>query len=1182
MKHPLLPLLSVVLLAQSLTAQRSVLQLRAGAVIVEHLDKAAAQRQLHNANDAVNGLLVRCLLFDHNLTSDERRDLSALGVRFMSSLKPHAWVVSLPIGIDVDALFSNGLVGIHAFSPQDKLDPRLRDEWAGDDRSMADVVVVPWKGHHAGFEQAVNAVTDGSVPYGSRGARTVRARVRDLQRLLAHPMVQWMEPLPEPGEPEDLRGRAYHRVNRIGPVIPDGTGLDGDGVAVVVNDDGYVGPHIDFKGRTEQSEVADDMTGTHGDMVAGIVGAAGNIDPRGVGMAPGCDLIIAPYLAELPLTVPLHQDEGAVIFNSSYANGCNAGYTEITQQVDGEVIENPSILQVFSAGNDGVEDCGYGAGAGWGNVTGGHKIGKNVIATANLTDVDGLIASSSRGPSADGRIKPDISAFGNGQQSNAPNYAYMSGSGTSAAAPGIAGVAALLYQGWRDLHAGVDPPSGLIKAFLLNTADDLGNTGPDYKFGWGGVNGERAWRAINEDRWFSVTINDDEVITPQIDVPAGIAELRVMAYWVDPPGELLATNALVNDIDLSGISPMGNAAMPWALSIDPDPAALDAPATRSDEHLNNMEQVMVVDPQPGTWTFPIYGFDVPQGPQEVFVVYEFMPRTIDITWPENNQRLAASATHRFRWDSPDRSTPVTVSYSIDGGGMWTGNTLVAGQRHFDLGIGDTVIADLRVRVEQGPWTDERAGITTMRTPVQLSVPVNCSDSALLQWPAVQSAESYIVHKLGERYMEAVDTISATSYWFTGLSAAHDDWFAVTAMATGGIVGERSIAIARPQLLVACQAQQDLIVIEVLSPQAPVIGCQPQQPFIFVVQNAGLQTVNGFEAGVLAVNGTSYTTAVATMLAPGATDTVTIASADLALVPGQLSNVKAWATSPTEDFTPNDTLLHSIYAHDLVMQYPYVQDMENLVACTGPGVCNTDCTLGQGLVNGLNDLEDATDWRVDSASTVSANTGPDVDHTLGTPQGHYLYMEGTGPCPEGEAHLLLPCMTVPPGPVGLTYRYHMYGAGVVSLNIDLLVNGTWVFDAASPVMGEQGNVWLPGFLDLAPYAGSVVNVRFRSTRGSNHLCDVALDDIQVSSTVGVSEFQGQNGLIVSPLEGEGRFAVRAPDSGLWMVRSSNGQVVQSGNAPAGVTLALDISSEAHGVYMITWQGANARWSARVLR
>ena len=68
------------------------------------------------------------------------------------------------------------------------------------------------------------------------------------------------------------------------------------------------------------------------------------------------------------------------------------------------------------------------------------------------------------------------------------NNTYQSFGGTSGAAPNIVGIAATLYQAYQENNGGTLPEAALIKATMLNTANDLGNVGPDYKFGWGHVN----------------------------------------------------------------------------------------------------------------------------------------------------------------------------------------------------------------------------------------------------------------------------------------------------------------------------------------------------------------------------------------------------------------------------------------------------------------------------------------------------------------------------------------------------------------------------------------------------------------------------------------------------------------------------------------------------------------------
>lgn len=63
----------------------------------------------------------------------------------------------------------------------------------------------------------------------------------------------------------------------------------------------------------------------------------------------------------------------------------------------------------------------------WGNITGGYKQGKNVMAVANLDALEIIDNTSSHGPAEDGRIKPDISANGKDQMSTDENNTYQVG-----------------------------------------------------------------------------------------------------------------------------------------------------------------------------------------------------------------------------------------------------------------------------------------------------------------------------------------------------------------------------------------------------------------------------------------------------------------------------------------------------------------------------------------------------------------------------------------------------------------------------------------------------------------------------------------------------------------------------------------------------------------------------------
>ena len=109
---------------------------------------------------------------------------------------------------------------------------------------------------------------------------------------------------------------------------------------------------------------------------------------------------------------------------------------------------------------------------------------------------------SSTGPTDDGRIKPDLVANGvNLTSTDIGGYDYLTISGTSMSSPNACGSATLLVDQYKRLFGGAMRASTL-KALLIQTADDIGNPGPDYFFGWGLINVKRAADLLIEQREF--------------------------------------------------------------------------------------------------------------------------------------------------------------------------------------------------------------------------------------------------------------------------------------------------------------------------------------------------------------------------------------------------------------------------------------------------------------------------------------------------------------------------------------------------------------------------------------------------------------------------------------------------------------------------------------------------------
>ncbi len=142
------------------------------------------------------------------------------------------------------------------------------------------------------------------------------------------------------------------------------------------------------------------------------------------------------------------------------------------------------------------------------------------------------------------------------------------------------------------------------------------------------------------------------------------------------------------------------------------------------------------------------------------------------------------------------------------------------------------------------------------------------------------------------------------------------------------------------------------------------------------------------------------------------------------------------------------------------------------------------------------------WRANNGNTPSANTGPSIDHTLGTGSGIYIYTEASQPAVQGEvANLISPCMTLPSsGNYGLSFWYHMFGSNITGLHVDIYTNGTWINDIytlTGPQQTSYSSSWQQANISLSSYLGNTIKVRFRVIRGANYMGDVALDDIKIS-------------------------------------------------------------------------------------
>ncbi len=471
------------------------------------------------------------------------------------------------------------------------------------------------------------------------------------------------------------------------------------------------------------------------------------------------------YLTGLPddLTDLFQQayDDGARIHSNSWGSSVDGEYTSDAATVDTFIWNNPDMLITTSAGNAGIDadsngtvdddsigspataknlltvgasendrqgdwvcdaaltytnpntgtSCSSQGGTNdlftWGDAWPDDFPADPIASDASAGNAEQLAAFSSRGPTDDGRIKPDVVAPGSwvlsgysdlyqegydgatNPQNSAfqydgwgfpvdEHYKYMGG--TSMSNPLVAGAAAVV----RDFYEKTDGHSAsaaLTKATLINSAVDLldeNNDGaddndfpiPNSHEGWGRVD---VGAAVDGTAWYadSDAVSTGGTVASTHTVDAG-TPLRVTLVWSDYPSDETAAVNLVNDLDLVVTSPSGQDYLGNVFSNGW--AAVGGSADR----LNNVENVYVEAPAAGTWTVTVSGFNVPFGPQPFALVVDAAfdgappvddPPTVSVDSPAAGATVSGTVTITATAD--DDNGVDQVEFRIDGATIGT-------------------------------------------------------------------------------------------------------------------------------------------------------------------------------------------------------------------------------------------------------------------------------------------------------------------------------------------------------------------------------------------------------------------------------------------------------------------------------------------------------------------------------
>ena len=574
----------------------------------------------------------------------------------------------------------------------------------------------------------------------------VRATGRELvDSVLSLPIVLFAEDGTRVAREENQVNNLDLGTNKISVLHAMYPQWNGEGLTVSVKENLFDTNDIDFAGRYVRTPLSSPVVNSHATNMATMIAGAGNSWYTGKGAAWASTITSSDFANLLPDPNTVLQQYNITVQNHSYGVGIENFYGADAVAYDASLLANPTLLHIFSSGNSGTLTSALGtyAGiAGFANLTGSFKMAKNII-TAGATDSFGKVSiQSSRGPAFDGRVKPDIVAFGV--------------DGTSGSAALVSGVSLLLQQQYKTLQGSM-PSSALVKAVLLNSADDTGNKEVDFSSGFGNLNALNAVRTIQAGRYRSGTVANGGAQQFSLSIPAGVTKVKVTLVWNDLPASVNAAKALVNDLDIELTNTTSNQSWkPWVLNSFPHVDSLKQLATRKRDSINNVEQVTVDNPAAGSYQVSVIGSNISSTSQAFYIAYQFdSAEVFEWHFPTSKDPVFSSAVNTLRWHSSLAAATGTLDYSGDNGVTWqlidAAADLAKGYYNWQTPM-LTSKCIVRITAASRQVSSDTFLISTRP---QTGVGFNCRDSFLIYWNKLPFVNSYRLYQLGSRYMEPV-------------------------------------------------------------------------------------------------------------------------------------------------------------------------------------------------------------------------------------------------------------------------------------------------------------------------------------------------------------------------------------------------------------------------------------------
>ncbi|GAA4840009.1 S8 family peptidase [Algivirga pacifica] len=543
------------------------------------------------------------------------------------------------------------------------------------------------------------------------------------------------------------------------------------GTVVSLKEQAFREEDIDLKGIALLTPLSHSQKTLHATEMATMIAGKGVSSRLGKGIS-NAKVLSVSYENLFPESITFFEENNIRVQNHSFGTNIENYYGNEAAAYDAHIVAHPEVLHVFSSGNAGLqqlEEMPFAQGPGFGTLTGNFKQAKNILVVGACDSLKVVKSYSSKGPAKDGRIKPELLAYG--------------GEGSSDASAMVSGIASYL-QGYAQSYFGHHLRSDLMKALLISTAEDLYTEGPDYYSGYGNVRLRAALESLKEEYWTMGVLEPQAEESWSIQVPDSSSKLTVTLVWNDPAAQPEDYKALVNDLNIRLIhEATGAIYYPWVLN----PGQLSEPAHRGVDALNNVEQVSLQYPLEGTYRIAVDGDNIKEA-QSFSIAYSLERQdTFEWIYPHINTKLVSGQELSLQWFTTyekEKGMQLEKSWNEE---PWeeVNAMLPVGTSQFNMPIEGEGILRLRARIGEHEY--ETASII-VTSPIAINTTLNCEDKFTLRWNTVNGAAGYQLYQEGikDTLLSATDTIITLSK-----ASYENPYYAVAPVLQQGAEGRRS-------------------------------------------------------------------------------------------------------------------------------------------------------------------------------------------------------------------------------------------------------------------------------------------------------------------------------------------------------------------------------------------------------